>query len=140
MKYFLTLLLLCSKVYAQDAMLFDQDGIVMSYKLTKLQDGDKKDTYLLTVKAVNKNSFDLFYQGPKNGVNPFFSEVNIRNGNDYLYLSATESRLMTSEGKLFYIKAGGTVNGEKEFKVGKGVTPIITSKFFSDLKPISEFR
>jgi len=82
----------------------------------------------------------MYYQGPRNGVNPFFSEVTVRNLNNYIYLIGTESRLMTADGKLFYIKAGGTINGEKEFKIGKGVTPIITSKILSELKQISEFR
>jgi hypothetical protein len=129
-----------SNIYAQDAVLSEQDGIVLTQKLSKLQDGEKKDTYLLSVKATNKNSYDVFYQGPKNGVNPFFFEVTIRNLNDYIYLIASESKLMTLDGKLFFIKAGGTVSGEKEFKIAKGVTPIVTSKFLNELKQISEFR
>jgi hypothetical protein len=133
-------LLASSNIYAQESVLSEQDGVVLSQNLSKLQNGEKKDTYLLSVKATNKNSYDVFYQGPKNGVNPFFSEVTVRNLNEYIYLIASESKLMTTEGKLFYIKAGGTINGEKEFKIAKGVTPIITSKFLNELKQVSEFR
>lgn len=134
------LLLIGSKIYAQEATISEQDGIVLSYKLSKLKDGEKKDTYLLSVKAMNKNNFDVFYKGPANGINPFFSEVTVRNLNEYIYLTGTESKLMTVDGKLFYIRAGGAISGEKEFKIEKGSTPIITSKFLKELKPISEFR
>lgn len=134
------LLMAGTRLFAQDTTLSDQEGVFISYKLSKLQDGDKKDTYLLSVKATNKNAFDLFYQGPKNGVNPFFSEVTVRTLNDYIYLTATPSKLMTTDGKLYYIKAGGTVNGETEFKIGKGITPVITSKLVTELKQISDFR
>lgn len=137
---FLFLLFVSAHAYSQDTILSEEDGITLSYKLSKLQDGDKKDSYLITVKATNKNTFDVFYNGPKNGVNPFFAEVTVRNIDQNVYLTATESKLMTSEGRLYYLRASGSVSGEKEFKIGKGITPVITSKFFNDLKQISEFR
>ena len=134
------LLLIGTKIHAQDASLLEQNGIVLSYQLTKLSETEKKDTYLLVVKAVNKNSYDAFYQAPKNGVNPFFGEIIVRNANAMVYLTGTESKLSTADGKLHYLKSLGTMTFEKEFKIDKAQKPIITAKLFHDLSNISDLR
>lgn len=129
-----------ASAFAQDAVLLNQNGVEITYKLTKISESGKKDNYLVTVNATNKNNFDSFYQGPKNGVNPFFATITIRNADKEVYLIATESKLFTTEGKLFYIKPNGTVSEEREFKIDKGTAPIITAKFVSEMKSISDFR
>lgn len=139
-KLLLLLLFASSAAYAQDAIVSEQDGIEISYKLTKLSENEKKDSYLMVVKATNKNTYDAFYQGPKNGVNPFLATVTIRNINTDIYLIANESKLLTADGKLYYIKPSGSISTEKEFKIDKGVKPVVTAKFWSDLKPITDFR
>lgn len=141
MKRIIILFLFISiKVSAQDINLLEQSGIALTYQLTKLSETEKRDTYLLVVKANNKNNYDAFYQGPKNGVNPFFGEVTVRNASAMIYLTGTESKLSTVDGKLLYLKSLGTISFEKEFKIDKGQKPVITAKLFSNLNNISELR
>lgn len=141
MKRIIILFLFISmKVSAQDINLLEQSGITLTYQLIKLSETEKKDTYLLVVKANNKNNYDAFYQGPKNGVNPFFGEVTVRNANAMIYLTGTESKLSTVDGKLLYLKSLSTMSFEKEFKIDKEQKPIITAKFFGDLDNVSELR
>lgn len=33
-----------------------------------------------------------------------------------------------------------SISAEKEFKIDKGVKPVVTAKFWSEIKPISDFR
>ena len=133
------LVILTLNTFSQEASLLDQNGINISYSLTKLSSGEKKDTYLLSVKAINKNAFDIFYQGPKNGENPFFCEVTVRKIDSFVYMAAPESKLLTAEGKLHYMKSNDVITAEKEFKVASNEKPIITAKFFGALRPISSF-
>lgn len=42
----------------------NQDGIQVSYELTKIEDGSKKDTYLVVLKAENTNDHDVYYSVP----------------------------------------------------------------------------
>lgn len=127
-------------VNAQESQLDDKDGVIISYKLTKIKEDTKKDTYLVVCKAKNNNDYDIFYEASNNKVNPFFSTVTIRNSDDYIYLIGTESKLYTSNKVLFYIKKGGSVTAEKEFKIAKGLTPILTNEFLMPLKTISDIR
>lgn len=139
----LTLLFLLSIPFlakSQDIPVSDVDGVFVSYKLTKLKEDAKKDVYLITVKAVNKNDFDVFYEGPTNGVNPFLATTSIRNANTEIYLTGEKSKLRTEKAVLYYIKKGGSITSEKEVKINKGVAPIVTNEFVSQPKTISEFR
>jgi len=141
MKKLLILLLFVSSVaIAQDVIITEQYGIEVSYKLTKLSENSKQETYLITVKSMNKNPYDAFYQGPKNGVNRFCLTVSIRNANADVNVIANESRLFTTDGKLYFIKSMGSILTEKEFKLDKGLTPIVTAKFWGEVKGISDFR
>lgn len=139
-KLLFLLLFVTSGAYAQDVIITEQDGITISYNLTKLSENEKKESYLMVVKATNKNLYDAFYQGPKNGINPFCATITIRNINTEVHLIGNESRLFTAEGKLYFIKSMGSISAEKEFKIDKGVKPVVTSKFWSEIKPISDFR
>ncbi|RZL46599.1 MAG: hypothetical protein EOP00_14525 [Pedobacter sp.] len=139
-KLLFLLLLVTTGAYAQDVVVTEQNGIEISYKLTKLSENEKKDSYLIVVKATNKNAYDAFYQGPKNGVNPFCATVTIRNNNTEVHLIGNESRLLTADGKLYYIKTSGSITAEKEFKIDKGVKTVVTAKFWDEVKPITDFR
>lgn len=125
---------------AQESQLDDKDGVIISYKLTKIKEDAKKDTYLVVCKAKNDNDYDVFYEASNNKVNPFFSTVTVRNNDDYIYLIGTESKLYTNNKILFYIKKGSSVTAEKEFKIAKGLTPILTNEFLTPLKTISDIR
>ncbi|RYF26772.1 MAG: hypothetical protein EOO42_00515 [Flavobacteriales bacterium] len=134
------LLFITSGVFAQDSVLTELNGIEISYKLTKLSDDEKKDSYLIVVKATNVNMYDAFYQAPKGGVNHFFVTVTIRNVNKEVSLTGNESRLLTSDGKLYYLKPFGSVSVEKKFKIDKGIKPVLTPKFLHELTSIAEIR
>lgn len=125
---------------AQDVEFEKKDGVVLTYKLTKLREDVKKDTYLLVVKAINKNDYPVFYQGPANNVNPFLASVTVRNSDDNINLTANPSRLTADNRKLYYLDKGSEISEEKEIKVLKGQLPIITGKFWSDVKNILEFK
>lgn len=67
-KLLFLLLFVTSAACAQDVVITEQNGIIISYNLTKLSENEKKESYLMVVKATNKNPYDAFYQGPKNCV------------------------------------------------------------------------
>jgi len=133
----------------------DQDGIYVTYELTKIEENSKKETYLAIIKAENKNDFDVFYSVPlttqANGSKSVgilqskgFSQIAVRNGTgffgDYQTLVGTETNLITNDNFiLFTIPKGKFVTGEKEFKVKKGVKPIITNTFLMPFKKLDLF-
>jgi hypothetical protein len=125
---------------AQDVQLDEKDGISISYKLSKISTDSKKDTYLLVCKATNTKDYDLFYQVPPTHPNPFFAVITVRSIDRYLYITGTESKLSGKDGKLYYIKKGGFISQEKEFKFAAGSTPIITSEFNGNFREITDFR
>ena len=150
------LLLLTTHSHAQEKItLNNQDGIYVSYELTKIEDGGKKDTYLAVVKAENKNDFDVYYSIPltvqSNGnteisilENRKFAQSSVRNSTslfgDNINLGGEQTKLITNDNKiLFSIPKGNFITAEKEFKVKKGVKPIITNTFLLPLKSIDNF-
>jgi hypothetical protein len=136
----LAFLVTSSFCYSQEIKLDDKDGISVTYKLTKIKEEEKKDTYLIVCTAKNSTDQDLFYEAPENKVNPFFSTITVRNNSSYLNLIGLESKLSFGGIVFFYIKKGSSVSTEKELKFQKGITPILTNEFVSEIKPISEFR
>ncbi len=155
--YLLTIsLFFYSCLQAQDKLtLNNQEGIYVTYELTKIEEGSKKDTYLAVVKAENKNDYDVFYSVPltkqANGTttvsileNKLFSQTSVRNSTgifgDNINLTGQETKLITNDNKLLYsISKGNFITAEKEFKVKKGVKPIITNTFLLSLKSIDNF-
>ena len=145
-----------SCVQAQDKLtLNNQDGIYVSYELTKIEGGSKKDTYLAVVKAENKNDYDVFYSVPltrqANGStmvsileNKLFAQSSVRNSTsligDNINLSGQETKFITNDNKILYsISKGNFITAEKEFKVKTGVKPILTNTFLLPLKSIDNF-
>jgi len=141
---------------AQDKIVLNnQDGVYVSYELTKIESGSKKDTYLAVVKAENKNEYDVFYSIPltkqSNGTstiglleNISFAQSSVRNSTglfgDNLNLNGHQTKLITNDNKaLFLIPRGNFITSEKEFKTKKGVIPIITNTFLFSLKGIDKF-
>jgi len=145
-----------SFLQAQDKVsLNNQDGIHVSYELTKLNEGSNKDTYLAVIKAENKNDYDVFYGIPlvkqANGTtsisileNKLFAQSSVRNSTglfgDNINLTGHETKLFTNDNKILYtIPKGEFITSEKEFKVKKGVKPILTNTFLMSLKSIDNF-
>jgi hypothetical protein len=136
-------------------VLNNQDGVFITYELTKIESSSKKDTYLAVVKAENKNDFAVFYGVPQtrlgNGTsqispleNQLFAQSSVRNSTgllgDNINLKGNSTKFITTDNKaLFTIGKGSFVTGEKEFKVKGGVKPVLTNTFLFPLKPIENF-
>ncbi len=154
----LTLFIGCcfTSLFAQEKItLNNQDGIQVSYELTKMDEGDKKDTYLVIVKAENTNDFDVFYSIPltkqPNGnfavsasQNLHFAQTSVRNTTalfgEHVNLKGADTKLTTNDHKiLFTIPKGGFVTGEQKFKVKKGVKPVLTNTFLFPLRALDRF-
>ncbi|RYE29026.1 MAG: hypothetical protein EOP48_32935 [Sphingobacteriales bacterium] len=142
--------------FAQEKInLNSQDGIHVSYELTRIDSGAKKETYLAVLKAENKNDFDVYYGIPltkhPNGTiavnilqGEMFSQASVRNGTgmfgDNINLKGNVTRISTNDNFLLYnIPKAGFVTAEKEFKVKAGAKPIITNTFLVPLKSIDQF-
>lgn len=151
----LTFFFQCFLQAQEKTVLNNQDGIFVTYELTKIEETSKKDTYLAVVKAENKNDYDVFYGIPltkaANGTitisalqNKSFAQTNIRNGTglfgDNASLTGIESKFFTNDNKiLFSISKGNFITSEKQFKVKKGVKPIITNTFLIPCKSLDYF-
>lgn len=156
----IALLFICNaKLFAQQVIeLKNQDGVYISLELTKLSsDGDKKDKYLFSIKAENKNDYDVYYevqdipagnstayaqaQGYKN-----FAELTAQNSVGFLStgkegIAGRESKYKTSSGKvLFYIPSKSSLTSETKFSFKKDEKPIVTCVFIKSLKKIAEFE
>ena len=145
-----------SFLQAQDKIVLNnQDGIYVTYELTKIEETAKKDTYLAIVKAENKNDYDVFYEVPltkqANGTtaisileNKSFAQIIVRNSTgmfgDNIDLVAKESKFVTNDTKiLFTIPKGTFITNEKEFKIKNGVKPILTNTFLISFKTLDNF-
>ncbi len=152
----LSFLVLSFYVQGQDVITMNsQDGVEVSYQLTKISAGSKKDSYLVVIKAENKNDFDLFYSVPLSKqadgsstlsalANKSFAQSTVRNSTglfgDNVNLNGSETKMMTNDDRLlFTITKGGFITGEKEFKVKTGIKPIITNTFLMPMKSIDNF-
>lgn len=138
-------------------VLNNQDGIYVTYELTKLESSSKKDSYLVVVKAENRNNEDVYYGVPQYKIgygtsqtsaanNQAFAQSSVRNSTEFLGdyafipLKGNITRLVTSDNQiLFMLGRGNTVTSEKKFKVKTGIKPVLTNSFLVQLKPISYF-
>jgi hypothetical protein len=137
----LMILVLSIRTTAQEKTILTSGGIELKYQLTKFKEDKKKDVYLLQTTVLNTNLFDCYYLAPKNNINPFVVEFNVRNAEyPFLNITAQPSRLNTQDGKLYVIKKGDFISLEKEIKVPMGEAPIVTAKFWVLPKNIEEFR
>lgn len=143
-------------IQAQDKIaLNNQDGIFVSYELTKIESGSKKDSYLAVVKAENKNDFDIYYAVSQSlqtsGTttssilgNTAFAQISVRNATGLFgggaSLAGQQTKMVTNDNKvLFSISKGSFVTSEREFKVKTGEKPVITNSFLLPLKQIDNF-
>lgn len=135
----------------------NQDGVFITCELTKLSNAkDKKDKYLFSIKAENKNDYAVYYEVPvtksKIGDQEYesygsksFAEVNARNSIGFLNGSAEgivgqETQLRTNDNKvLFTIPKGEFITTESKFSFKKGEKPIITSIFKKSMRKLDFF-
>ena len=155
-KIVIVLFLLCFKVLnaQQKIELSNHQGVVTSYKLTKLDSSDdKKDKYLATVLAENQNDFDLFYTVQPS--NPYrfvegdsyekcFVKIDVTNSRLFsggiTNLQGQLTRLQLLNGWLLYLlPKKETITHNVSFTVSKGVTPVVTEKFIKRLNKLSAY-
>jgi hypothetical protein len=133
----------------------NQDGIYVTYQLTRIEQASKKDTYIAVVKAENKNAYDVFYGVPllkqANGTtalstsaNKSFSQTSVRNATglfgENINLTGHQTTLITNDNKaLFSIPKGEFITLQNEFKVKTGIKPILSNQFLVALKKIDFF-
>ena len=151
-------LLISSLGYSQEKIeLKNQDGVFITCELTKLSSAtDKKDKYLFSIKAENKNAYDVYYDVAltKNKVgdkeyesyaSKNFAQVNARNSIGFLSsskegIAGQETKLKTNDNKvLFTIPKGEFVTTESRFTFKKDEKPIITSSFAKSMKKLDFF-
>jgi len=152
------LLLIISFGFSQDKIeLKNQDGVFITCELTKLSNAtDKKDKYLFSIKAENKNNYPVYYEvpiiktkignqetesyGTKN-----FAEINARNSIGFLSfgiesIAGQETKLRTNDNKvLFTIPKGEFITTETKFSFKKDEKPIVTSIFLKSMRKIDFF-
>ncbi|WP_299148140.1 hypothetical protein [uncultured Dokdonia sp.] len=140
----------------EDKIVYNRDGLKISYQLILEAEGKKKDKYILLVNALNENNYDLYYDVPlyKNNQGQWnlpltpqergFTKIDIRNstglfGNGQSIIGDQSNFFTNNHTILFNIRQGGVYTQETTFKVKSGVKPIITNSINSVLKKIDEF-
>ncbi len=135
-----------------------QNGVRISYELTKLQSKEKKDQYVIVVTAVNTNDYDLYYPVPmmkqQDGqykLNSFekksFCDVSIENSiglkslvDNSANICGEQTALNTRGNEvLFKLSRGQTVTADFKFSVRPGQVPVVTSSFVQSMKKVGEF-
>jgi hypothetical protein len=155
--YLLSFILISISAISQETKIIgSKDNVEISYQLTELSKGAKKDKYLISISFENKNSYDLFYVLPliKNNdgtesvgilTNRGFSEITIRNATGLFgsgkQLIGQETVLRTEDnGILLMLEQNRIYNVEAEFNVKTGEKPIITNSYKNTLRKIDEFN
>lgn len=156
-KLTLLLFLAYANCFSQESKVVgNQDGIEISYQLTNLEKGDKKDKYLVAITAVNKGSQDMYYGVPlekdASGKESFgiipqlgFSKISVRNSTGWFgdgkQVTGQQTILRTEDNAvLFGLEKGKIYNFEFEFNTKTGVTPIITNTYVRSINPLSSFN
>ena len=148
-------LIICMNLSAQRVELNNQDGIYVSYQLTKVSEKDKKDRYVVSIRVENKNDYDVYYAVPliknTNGTYDMsvtggkgFSFLKVRNATGLFgageELTGQQTKLTTNDNQvLFTIQKGQIINADREFNVKKGEKPVITNSFSKGLKKLDFF-
>lgn len=152
-----SILLIGFYCFGQEAKIIgNQQGIEISYQLTTLEKGDKKDKYLVAITAVNKGNEDLYYGvaivKDANGQESFgilpqlgFSKISIRNSTGWFGdgkdVMGEQTILRTEDNaNLFVFFKEKILNFEFEFNTKSGVTPIITNSYIKTLRPLNTFN
>ena len=159
-----TLLLLTSLFLFTNLIAFGQENVIVgtkdnveiSYQLTKLETNAKKDRYLISVTAQNKNNYNLYYSVVffKNAdgsetLSPLiptgFSKIVIRNSTGWFgdgkQIVGQETTIKTETNEiLFNLEKNKIYNFETEFNVKHDDKPIITNTYGSTLRKLEEFN
>ncbi|MFI5221858.1 MAG: hypothetical protein ACHQK8_06005 [Bacteroidia bacterium] len=154
------LLLSFTTMHAQEKLeLGNQDGIYVTCEFTKISDNGKKDKYVCSVRAENRNNYDVYYTvaliKDANGAEVVnsaegFSQVSVRNSTGLFgsgifgaqqTLKGQETKFKTTDNKmLFMIGRGQFISSEFDFHVLKGEKPIITNTFSKSLQKSGFFE
>lgn len=152
----LTSILFFQNLFAQEKIeLAKQDGLVLSYSLTKLPgDNEKKDKYLFVIQVENTNDYDVYYETSTNTTSSTITtsgyagiaEFKAQNSVGFLstgleYVVGQPTGLMTMNNTYLYKiskKSSATVDTKFSFK--KDEKPIVTGKFKATTKKLEEFK
>jgi hypothetical protein len=122
-------------------------GIDVKYSYTFLKKKKKKDQYLVVAQATNNSGKNLYYVVNKEAFSDFdlsFARVNVRNtkglfANTGAFPKGEATPYTTKNGdKIFKIKKGVTYKADNKSSVDKGSTPVITNDFPYELKELKE--
>lgn len=140
-----------------ETILSSQNGFEIAYKAQKLSEGNK-DKWLVTVSAINKNEYSLYYaletMKQNDGtfaINPFgnlySSKVTVRNATGFLASDGVkikgELTNIFTENKstvLCQYDPGRIYNYENTINIKHGDTPIITVSHIYPLKKLKEYN
>ena len=143
--------------FAQENVIIGtKDNVEISYQLTKLETNAKKDRYLISVTAQNKNNYNLYYPVVfiKNAdgsetLSPLiatgFSKIVIRNSTGWFgdgkQVAGNLTTLKTENNEvLFNMEKDKIYNFETEFNVKHDDKPIITNSYNSSLRKLEEYN
>lgn len=143
--------------FAQENVIIGtKDNVEISYQLTKLETNAKKDKYLISVTAQNKNNYNLYYPVAfiKNAdgsetlsplITTGFSKIVIRNSTGWFgdgkQVAGQETTLKTENNEvLFNMEKDKIYNFETEFNVKHDDKPIITNSYGNSLRKLEEYN
>lgn len=135
-----------------------RDGITLKYELSKIDDKDKKDQYVVVFTAINTNDYDLYYAVPmmkqkdstyklNSFENKSFCDLVVKNSTGLKSLidnrakvSGMETQFTTRTNEvLFKISKGQTMSGDLKFYVKSDQIPVLTNEFRTTLRKLDEF-
>lgn len=142
----------------QSVELPEQNGIKLSYQLSKIKGSNKKDQYVVVFTAYNKNDFDLYYAVPMMRQKdssyklisfekkPFW-ELVIKNSTGLNSLldnragvSGEQTQLTTRKNEvLFKISKGQTMTGDLKFFVKSAQVPVFSNESKWVLRRLDEY-
>ncbi len=156
--FFACLLLICFNAMSQvEKVVSTSDGLEISYKYQKIEDGSSKDKYVVSVTATNKNNYGLYY-GVKTakGANGMITtdglastsvaKLVVRNSvgflaSDDIKIKGEQTNLFANGQQLalFKFDAGRFYNYEQTFHVKHGDSLIVTFSYNYSPKDIQSF-
>lgn len=140
MKKLLLILFILPFMAQSQTSIDEKDGILFTYTINKLKEDAKFTYYSASVKVVNSNDFELFYQGSKNKVNPFFATIEESNSGESYYFEGVPSRLQLGDIPLYYLKPKSSFSTTKEFKVKKDVTPTFKLAYSNNFDRLNDLK
>lgn len=127
-------------VYAQDyELIAEENGIEVYGRIDLLDQGKKKDQYVLSAYATNTSGKEFYSEGPWITIKIVNSKSLIGNVTS---ITGESSTFSTVDGNIVYrVKAGNKYETSSKFKVSSGLEPALTVSFSNNIADnLSDFR